>query len=315
MRAFVVRDFEKPGAVEEIADRIAGEGEVLVRVHTASVNPFDATSVKGATRAWAETRVPFVPGIDGAGTVAALGSGAEGFVVGDPVIVNAGTKGYWGEGTFAELVSVPADAVYKKPAELEDVGAATVSLAGLTAQAAVEAIDPQPGSAVLVIGATGGAGSWFTQLASVRGAKVVALARSENADYARTLGAAEVIDHTAGDVIQQVRAKFPGGVDAIADFSGNGELIESLSGLVKRGGRITSSNAQIDSDAYATRGLVATRANRAPLDRTPELLALIVAGRIRAPETSVVPLEQAGDAVSGVGAKHTRGKVVVRVSD
>jgi NADPH2:quinone reductase len=253
--------------------------------------------------------------LDGAGTVAALGSGAEGFVVGDPVIVNAGTKGYWGEGTFAELVSVPADAVYKKPAELEDVGAATVSLAGLTAQAAVEAIDPQPGSAVLVIGATGGAGSWFTQLASVRGAKVVALARSENADYARSLGAAEVIDHTAGDVIQQVRAKFPGGVDAIADFSGNGELIESLSGLVKRGGRITSSNAQIDSDAYATRGLVATRANRAPLDRTPELLALIVAGRIRAPETSVVPLEQAGDAVSGVGAKHTRGKVVVRVSD
>jgi NADPH:quinone reductase-like Zn-dependent oxidoreductase len=315
VKAFVVRDFEKPGAVEEIADRVGGENEVLVRVHTASVNPFDAATVSGATRAWAETRVPFVPGVDGAGTVVALGPGARGFEVGDPVIVNAGTKGYWGEGTFAELVSVPADAVFKQPAELNDVDAATLSLAGLTAQAAIEAIEPQPGSVILVIGATGGIGSWFTQLATVRGAKVVALARAENAEYARGLGAAEVIDHTAGDVIQQTRAKFPEGVDAIADFSGNGELIESLSALVKPSGKITSSNAQIDSDAYAARGLVAARADRAPLDRTPELLALIASGRIKAPETTVVTLEQAGDAVINVGERHTRGKVVVRVSE
>ena len=315
MRAFVVRDFEKPGAVEEIDDAVAGDGEVLVRVHTASVNSFDATSVTGSTRAWAETRVPFVPGIDCAGVVEALGGGVDGFAIGDPVIANAGTKGYWGAGTFAELVAVPADAVFRKPPELDDVAAATVSLAGLTALAAVDALELGPGSVVVTIGGTGGVGSWFVGLAAERGAIVVALVRPENAEYAEGLGADEVVDYTSGNVGEQLRMKFPTGFDALADFSGNTALIDGIATLLRAGGKLVSSGSRLDKDAFAARGLVAAQANRAPLDHTPELLERIVGRHVHVPETTVIPLEEVGEAITAAAAKHTRGKVVVRISE
>jgi NADPH2:quinone reductase len=314
VKAFVIRDFEKPGAVERVSAPEPGEGGVLVRVHAAGVNPMDAAVARGATRAWAETRVPTIPGIDAAGTIEAVGPGVEGPKPGDAVIANAGDKGFWGEGTFAELVVVSADAVFPKPADLDDVQAATVGLAGLTALAGIDALDVKSGSNLIVVGATGGVGSWFTQLAADRGARVVAVARSENADYARSLGCSDVVISDA-DMVENLRAKFPDGVDAIADFSGNVELLDSLAGLLTSDGKLGTSAARLDADAYAARGVTVVQINRAPLKRTPELLELIESGRIKAPAATVVSLEDAGDAVSGVGAKHTRGKVVVRVSE
>ena len=314
MRAFVIRDFEQPGAVEQVEAPHAGDNDVLVRVHTAGVNPMDNAIATGATRAWSETRVPTIPGIDAAGTVEAVGADVKDFAPGDAVIANAFDKGFWGEGTFAELVVVPASSVFPKPADLDDVQAATVGLPGLTALSGIDVLDIKKGSNVVVIGATGGVGSWFTQLAADRGANVVGVARRENADYALSLGCNDVVISDAA-VVDDLRAKFPDGIDAIADFSGNTELIDSMAEVLKRGGKVGTSGARLDIDAYAARGMTAVQINRAPVERMPELLDLLASGRIKTPAAKVVPLEKAGDAVSGVGQRHTRGKVVVRVSE
>lgn len=313
MRAFVINEFGQPGRIEEVAVPEAADGEILVRVQAASVNPMDARVAAGMTRNWAETRLPLIPGLDAAGTVEALGPNSSGFKVGDEVVVSAGTKPFYGAGTFAELVTVPVSAVSHKPAGVDNITAASTPTAGLTAQAAIDALQPGPGQVVVAIGATGGVGSWFTQLAALRGATVVSLAQPDNADYARTMGAHAVVDRTAGDPVDQLKAQFPNGIDAIADFSGNAELLEQLSSLVRKGGMVTSSITKLDADAYTERGLTASQSNRVDLDRLPDLLELLNSGRIKAPEARVMPFADAGSALADIGSGHTRGKIVLQI--
>src|SRR5258707_1112638 len=115
MRAFAIDEFGQPGSIHELPDPVPADGEVVVRVHAASVNPFDAFVASGGMRAYAEYVFPVVPGTDAAGVVAAVGAGVESVSVGDEVIASATGKGVYGSGTFAELVALPAGAVAKKP--------------------------------------------------------------------------------------------------------------------------------------------------------------------------------------------------------
>jgi NADPH:quinone reductase-like Zn-dependent oxidoreductase len=310
LRAYVINELGKPGRVAEIPAPVPGENEVLVRVHAASVNVMDVFVASGAAAAYSDIRLPLVPGIDAAGVVEATGPGVEGPPPGTAV-VGLAAKDFWGAGTFAELVSLPVAAIAPKPAELDDATAATLPHAGLTALAALDNVDPRPGQAVLVVGATGGVGSWFTQLAAGRSATVIALVRPENTDYARELGAQATYDYAAANVIAQLRAAYPAGIDALADFSGNGELIDQLADLLRKGGRLTSSAAQLDAGVYADRGLTATQANRAEPARLPELIKLVERQTIRRPSIRTMPLEQAAEALAQVGSHHTRGKVVL----
>ena len=132
--------------------------------------------------------------------------------------------------------------------------------------------------------------------------------------YARSLGADEVVDYDATDCPDQVRRIAPDGLDALADFSGDTEMIDMLSPLLRRGARLASSAVQLDVDSYAARGVVAAQANRADPARLSELLTLIASGRLRPPKTRVVPLERAGEAIDEVSGRHTTGKVVVEVA-
>lgn len=315
MRAFAVTDFDLPGSVMELPDPVAGDGEVLIRVRAASVNPFDATVAAGGTRTWtAETRVPLVPGVDAAGVVVALGAGTAGFEPGDEVVTNAGGKSYWGGGTFAELVTVPVGAVAHKPVGISFEIAATVPQTGLTALAAVDLLEPAAGQVILVAGATGGVGGWFTQLAVLRGAIVVALARPENADYARELGASDVVDHTQPDMLERLRLAHPGGVDALADFSGSPELVAALSAVVRDRGRVVSSIGKAVQAVPAERGLTAAQANKVDPARLPELLEPLAAGKIKPPKINVVSLQDLGDVIAQAGQKQGVGKTVIRIA-
>lgn len=315
MRAFVIKEFGQPGEVVEVPEPQVGPGEVLVRVRAASVNPMDAFVASGGTKDYAETRLPLIPGIDAVGTIEAVGPGGNGFKPGDEVVVTAATKSYWGGGTFAELVAVPRDALARKPAWLDDTIAASLPQAGLTALAAIDELDPQAGQVIAVVGATGGVGSWFTQLAALRGARVIALVSSEKAEYARSLGAAGITEYADGGVVEHIRALAPEGVDAIADFSGNAELIEKLSALLHGGGRLTSSAATLDAQAYAERGLKASQANRAHPGRMTELLDLLASGQLKPPVARLVPLREAAQALAEVGQRHNTGKVVLSIAD
>jgi NADPH:quinone reductase-like Zn-dependent oxidoreductase len=136
MRAFVVKELGQPGEVTDLPDPEPAEGEILVRVRKASVNPMDAFVTSGGVAQWAEVRMPLVPGLDAVGTVETLGDGVTGFKPGDDVVVTAATKPYYGAGTFAELVTVPSSAAVHMPAGIDDATAASVPQTGLTALAA-----------------------------------------------------------------------------------------------------------------------------------------------------------------------------------
>jgi NADPH2:quinone reductase len=313
VKAFVVNDFDKPGEVGQAPDPVPEADEILVRVRAASVNPYDAVAATGGTRSFAETRLPFIPGVDGAGTVEALGAGVETFAVGDEVILNAGTKSYWGGGTFAELVEVPVTAAVHKPAGLSFEEASTIPQTGLTALAAIDNVDPQPGQVVVVSGATGGVGSWFTRMAAARGARVVALSRRETSAVAVSAGASDVVDYSQPDPEGRLRVMFPDGVDAFADFAGNDTLIESVSAIVKPGGRVTSSIARLDVEAYAQRGLTASKSDKTDFARMIEILDLIGTGQVEPPQIAIIGLDDLSEALKAARAKHTPGKVVVRI--
>ena len=218
MRAFVVEEFGKTGSVREVPDPEPGPNQVLVRVSAAGVNPSDMAIVNGVFAQYGmEHRFPLIPGGDLSGHVveapkdAALGSGNEVFgAVGGTV---------FGEGSWAELVAVGVGDVAVKPSSLDHVAASGVATGGLTALNALEAAGLDEGAVLLLVGATGGVGSYATQLAALRGILVIAVSRGENAPYARELGAAETIDYTRGDLLDLVRASHLEGVDALIDLA------------------------------------------------------------------------------------------------
>lgn len=313
MRAYAIDRYGEPGKVRELPDPQAGEGEVLIRVHAASINPMDAFVVSGGAQAWKEHRLPLVPGLDAAGVVEQVGTGVTDLKAGDEVIVNVSDMPFYGAGTFAQRVAVPAGFVARKPARFSFDEASTLPLAGLTALAAVEALAPLKDKVVAVIGATGAVGSFFVQLAAKRDAIVVALARPANADYARGLGAAEVVDHTA-DPVAAIRTARPEGIDAIADFTGNQTLLGGVSTMLKPGGVIASTAArQLDAERYAARGFSVVGANRLPLDRLTDLTRTVEADGIRPPHIERHPLADAAAALARVGQRHNRGKVVLTI--
>jgi NADPH:quinone reductase-like Zn-dependent oxidoreductase len=134
-----------------------------------------------------------VPGMDLAGTVAALGEGVEGLAVGDPVVGI-------GVGTYAEYAVAPAAKLVSRPATLPVEQAAALSISGLTAlQAVRDHAHVESGERVLVLGASGGVGSYVLQVLRARGAHITAVCRGERADVVWGLGADEVIDRTTED--------------------------------------------------------------------------------------------------------------------
>jgi NADPH:quinone reductase-like Zn-dependent oxidoreductase len=157
MRAFAVDEFGAAGSIHQIPIPEPGTGEVLVSVHASAVNAMDPLYVAGVMQEYMEHRFP-----DVAGVVATVGPEVDGVATGDEVY-GALAKPFVGAGTFAEQVVVAAEDVAPKPGSLDFAQAAAVPHVGLTALAAIEAADPTPGQVVVVIGATGGVGSFATQ--------------------------------------------------------------------------------------------------------------------------------------------------------
>jgi NADPH:quinone reductase-like Zn-dependent oxidoreductase len=122
-----------------------------------------------------------VPGVDLAGVVERVGAGVDAFAAGDEVY-GVAAKTFVGAGTFADYVAVSTDTIAPKPKSLDFAEAAAVPTAGLTALAAIEAAVPASGQTIVVLGATGGVGSFVTQLASARGATVVAVSAKAGTD-------------------------------------------------------------------------------------------------------------------------------------
>ena len=133
-----------------------------------------------------------------------------------------------GAGTLAEYAIATAATLARTPDSLSDTEAAAFPVAGVSGLMCVNAVDPSPDDAVLVIGAGGGVGSFAVQVAAARGAHVVAVTSADKAEYVRALGAAEIIDRTAGDLVTSARALRPEGyagiIDTASDAAGLAQL-------------------------------------------------------------------------------------------
>ena len=314
MRALHVPASGAQPQLGELPTPTAAEGTVLVRVKAAGLNAIDNGIASGMMAGMIPHEYPLVLGRDAAGVVEAVGAGVEGVAVGDEVFGHVLLAPPVQAGTFAEYAVLPAASVVPKPQGLDFVTAAALPLAGAAAVQSVDAVDPQPGQTVLVNGADGGVGSYAVQLLAARGVTVLATGTAASAERLRDLGATTVIDWTAGPVVDQVRAAHADGVDALVNLAGFSPD-QVPAGAVRRGGRIASTTALPDEQTLAAEELTGTQIMATPVrDITAPLAEQAAAGTRKVNVSSVVPLEQAAEALGALAAGKANGKIVVTVN-
>lgn len=306
-RAIQFHDYGGPEVLrfEEIEQPTAKEGEIVVRVHAASVNPVDWKIRDGLVRKRFSPPLPLIPGGDLSGEVTAVGAGVTRFAVGEPVFAMIGL---WG--AYAEHVAFNAAMAARKPSSIDHVKAASVPLVGLTAwQALHEQGAVQRGQRVLVLAATGGVGGFAVQFARAAGAHVIASASAKNADYIRALGA-----HEAFDLRTDSATPYASSIDLIVDAAGGEGSIRALE-LLKPDGALAAIAAP--SEALKEQGAKLKR-RVLPLQGRPDgtqlsqIAALIDAGSVAVTVASVFPLAEAAAAQEQSKLGHTRGKIVLK---
>ena len=223
----------------EVPDPTPADGEVLLRVQLAALNPADYYLAQGQYPA--KPKFPHILGRDGIGTVEAVGPGVTGLKAGDQRIILRGDTGVDLPGTFAQKVVVPAVRLAEKPASWSDEEAAGATLVYLTAWQALFQFGPLPEKQViLVTGASGGVGTATLQIAKALGHRVVALSRSEE-KRARLaeMGADITLDPAAPDLGKRIKAALAGDrVDLVVDQVGGSDFNEIL-GTLGMNGRIS----------------------------------------------------------------------------
>jgi zinc-binding alcohol dehydrogenase/oxidoreductase len=225
---------------EDADDPVAGEGEVLIRLHAASLNHLDVWTRQGMPSA----PKPRILGADGAGVIEEVGSGADGFAAGDKVVINPGLEdgahilGEHSDGTHAELIAVPAEYVHPLPAELSFVEAAAFPLVFMTAyRMLVTRASLQGDEWVLVWGVGSGVGSASLVIAKALGARVIATSSSdEKLAKAEEIGADAVVNHETGDVAGAVKEATGGhGADVVVEHVGESTWKTSLQSAATEG--------------------------------------------------------------------------------
>ncbi len=313
MRAIAENEFGGPVTLMDLPIPEIGADEVLIRVRAAGVNPFDWKVADGVIKDEKEHRFPLILGFDAAGVVERVGADVTRLFEGDEVYGYL-SKPVMGEGTYAEHVGANAAIVAKKPEAVGFAEAAALPMPGLTAMDLVDAVDVEEGETVLIVGATGGVGSYAVQLAARRGARVIATARQANEAFVRELGATESIDHTREDLVEAVRAAQPDGIEAIIDVVSDPEVLSRMAGLLKKGGRLASSVYAADVERLAERSIKATNIGMLPgARRLNELSRLVDAGEISVRLERTFPLEKAREALEESRTGHVRGKIVLLV--
>lgn len=317
MRAIV---FDEPGAADalrlaEVETPTPVMSELLVRVVAAGVNPIDAKTRAGRGVSSSLSSYPAVPGFDFSGIVVRSPFATHPLQPGTAVYGMAAFPRT--AGSYAEYVVVPSLSVAKMPSGLSHVEAAGVPLAALTAWGlVVETAHAHEGQRILIHAGSGGVGHFAVQLASYFGAHVTATASGRNAAWLRELGASVVIDHTTTrfeDVVADV--------DVVIDLVGNAvdaTGTRSL-GVLRRGGLIvnvpTGSWPTFEEDAAAAD--VRASAYKVIPDggALATIARLLASGSMQVYIDGVFDLAEAAAAHRSIEEGHTRGKIVLRVSD
>jgi NADPH2:quinone reductase len=308
MRAFTLNGFEVPPALhDDLPEPEAGDGQLVVRVTGSSVNPVDSAIAGGILRGMADYRFPVILGRDFAGTVQSVGSGTGDYQEGDEVygfVLHVDPDVH--NGSWAELAVVPADGfVDRKPGPVGWPEAGVASLAGLTALGCADALELGHGDVLLVIGATGGVGSFAVQLAARAGAQVIAAGLPEDESYLRGLGVSEIVER--GDAVARLRDRHPEGVDALLDLvSSSPEEFDARAAVLKDGGRAAS----VLGAAGDGPGRFNVMGSSDPA-KMRRLSSLLEEGALRVPIQRGYGLSEAGEAMQALAAEHTQGKLAI----
>ena len=306
MKAVVVSRYGGPEVLsyEDVPKPSLGEGDVLLRVEAAGVNPGEAKIRAGE---FAEYHTPpFILGYDLAGIVAETARGVLDAQVGDAVYTNCDSTRNGGN---AEFVAVRASEIAPRPRTLDAVHAASVPLAGLTAwQALADVAHLAPGQTILVHGAGGAVGSFAVQFAKVMGARVIATATGEDLEFVRGLGADVVVDYKTEKFEDQAKD-----VDVVLDTQG-GETQARSWGTLKGGGILVATPGPPDQNAAKAHGvramMVGVEPNAAQLGQIADL---IDSGKVKTRVGLVLPLSEARQAHERLEAGGIHGKIVLTV--
>lgn len=324
MRAMARDHYGEPDvlSLRELPTPSPGPGEVLVRVRAAAVTIGDHHVITG--RPYLVRVSPFgglprprhaVPGGCLSGVVEALGAGVTTLAIADEVLGEAL------HGAFGELAVVPVDRLTRKPASLSFEEAAAVPWATAALQGLRDAGALRAGQRALVIGASGGVGTWAVQIAKALDAHVTAVCSTRHVARMRALGADEVIDYQHQDFARGAQP-----YDVVFDLVGNRALSECRAVLAPRGTYVAGSGAGGDwlgplpalawlatQNLFTRQRLVGLFADPNAKDLT-ELVRLIETRGLRPTLERVVPLAELPAALRLVGEGHSAGQTVVRVS-
>jgi NADPH:quinone reductase-like Zn-dependent oxidoreductase len=290
--------------LEQITQPEPQEGEVLVRVHAAGVNPVDWKIRAGWMKDFRPSTFPYVPGADLAGVVEKVGAGVSEFQPGQAVF------GRSSQGSYAEYAIAPANTLALKPQSMSFDEAATIPIGATTAwQGLFDHGNLQLGQRVLILGGAGGVGDYAVQFARWKGAHVISTASTSNVDFVRSLGAETVIDYTKTHVEDAVHD-----VDLVFDTVG-GTALASAWPTLKRGGTLVSIAGQPDEAKARELGV---RTARFSAQVNTELLntfaKLIVEGQVKAVVGAVFSLSEAAKAQELSQSGHGRGRIILHVA-
>lgn len=336
MKAIVLRAVGGPEAlrIEEVADPSPGPGEVVVRLKAAALNHRDVWIRKGL---YGGITFPAILGSDGAGDVASVGPGVDPTLVGRSVLIDPGLD--WGDdprvqgakfrvlgmpddGTYAQLIKVPAANVLDRPPGLSDAEAAAIPLAGLTAyRALVTRARIQPGETVLVTGIGGGVSAFALQIAKALGARVFVTSGSDHKlELAAKLGADGGVNYKSGDWAKAIVKMTDGEGPHVVIDSVGGDTFAKLLGVVRRGGRIVTYGATTGPvEKYELTRLFWKQVDvlgstMGTPDEFAVMVGLVARSGLKPAVDRIYPLAEAGEAQRRMEEAGQFGKIVLDVT-
>ena len=324
MKAALCKTLDGPAGIviEDIAPPQAGPGQVVIAVQAAALNFFDTLITRGKYQVKPE--LPFSPSGEVAGVVESLGPGVEGFAVGDRVIACVGYGG------AREKVAVAADALVRIPGGVSDEIAAGVSVTyGTAIHGLKDRAQLKPGETVAVLGAAGGAGLAAVEIAKLMGARVIAVASSEEKlAVARAHGADEAVNYGADDLKAGLRALTgEAGVDVVYDCVGGPSSEAALRALGWQGrllvvGFASGEIPKIPLNLLLLKGVAAIgvfwgeAVKRDPdghRRNMEDVLRWVAEGKLHPRIHATFPLERTADAIAVLDRREAVGKVVLTI--
>lgn len=333
MKAAILTGYRKNGCDLVLRDVPVPEvsaQEVLVKVHTAGVNPLDNMIIHGEVKMIVPYRFPLVMGNELVGTIEKVGAGVSGFSVGDRVYGRMPLRKI---GAFAEFAAIDQSAIAKVPAYLSDEETACVPLTALTAQQAFELMKPKPGETIFISGGTGSLGAMAIPMAKSYGLTVITNGSAVNRDRVLALGVDRFIDYKTEDY-----GTVLSDVDYVLDTLGDRELPKEFS-ILKRGGKLVSLRGMPNGEFAARSGMsafkrmlfkvvgrkydqMAAKKNQryyfifvhedgAGLERISEIFA---ERHIEASVDEVFSLADVNKALAKVTAGKSKGKTMIRIT-